>query len=40
MIENNPEEPDHHYFLGTLYSKMGQKNNAGFAFKEALKINR
>ena len=39
MIENNPEEPDHHYFLGTLYSKMGQKNNAGFAFKEALNLN-
>ena len=36
MIENNPKEPDYHYFLGTLYSKMGKKNNAGFAFKEAL----
>tara|TARA_A100001037_G_scaffold175202_1_gene157074 strand:+ start:3 stop:1646 length:1644 start_codon:yes stop_codon:yes gene_type:complete len=36
MIQNNPKEPDYHYFLGTLYSKMGKKNNAGFAFKEAL----
>ncbi len=36
MIENNPKEADFHYFLGTLYSKMGKKNNAGFAFKEAL----
>lgn len=39
MIEKNPEQPDYHYFLGTLYSKMGQKNNAGFAFKEALNLN-
>ena len=36
LIKQNPEEPDYHYFLGSLYSKMGNNNNAGFAFKEAL----
>jgi len=38
LIEQNPEEPDYHYFLGSLYSKMGNNNNAGFAFKEALEL--
>ncbi|MFQ6616502.1 MAG: tetratricopeptide repeat protein, partial [Fidelibacterota bacterium] len=38
MIASNPSNPDFHYFLGSLYAKMGQPRKAKFAFQEALEI--
>jgi len=38
LIASEPEQADHHYFLGDLYTKMGQTSNARFAFREALTL--
>ena len=38
LIAAAPEEADHHYFLGSLYTRMGQTSNARFALREALQL--
>ncbi len=38
LIGSNPSVADYHYFLGSLYSKMGQHHKARFAYEEALEI--
>ena len=38
LIAAEPEEADHHYFLGSLYTRIGQTNNARFALREALQL--
>ncbi len=38
LIASEPEVADHHYFLGSLYTKIGQTSNARFAFREALSL--
>jgi len=39
MIAKDPTNADYHYFLGSLYSRIGQHNRARFSFEEALEIN-
>lgn len=38
MIASDPSNADFHFFLGSLYAKMGQPKKARFAFQEALEI--
>lgn len=38
LIGSDPSVADYHYFLGSLYSKMGQHHKARFAYEEALEI--
>jgi len=38
MIASDPSNADYHYYLGSLYSKMSQHQNARFAYEEALEI--
>ena len=38
LIAMEPNVADHHFFLGSLYARMGQTNNAEFAFREALQL--
>jgi len=38
LIGSNPSVADYHYFLGSLYSKIGQHHKARFAYEEALEI--
>lgn len=38
LISSEPLNPDYHYFLGAMYSSMGQDNKAGYAFQEVLEI--
>ena len=38
LIAMEPNVADHHFFLGSLYTRMGQTNNAQFAFREALQL--
>lgn len=38
LIAHDPSNADYHFFVGSLYSKMGQHHNARFAYEEALEI--
>jgi len=38
LIGSNPSNANYHYFLGSLFSKMGQHHKARFAYEEALEI--
>ena len=37
-VRKNPENPDAHYFLGSLYANLGEMQKAKFSFEEALFI--
>lgn len=39
MIADDPMNADNHYYLGSLYSRMGQNQRSRFAYEEALEIN-
>ena len=38
-VSKNPENPDSHYFLGSLYANLGEMQKAKFSFEEALYLN-
>ena len=35
-VSKNPQNPDSHYFLGSLYANLGEMQKAKFSFEEAL----
>ena len=35
-VRKNPQNPDSHYFLGSLYANLGEMQKAKFSFEEAL----
>ena len=37
-VRKNPQNPDSHYFLGSLYANLGEMQKAKFSFEEALYI--
>ena len=37
-VSRNPDNPDSHYFLGSLYANLGELQKAKYAFEEALYI--
>ncbi|MEE9165923.1 MAG: tetratricopeptide repeat protein [Candidatus Neomarinimicrobiota bacterium] len=38
LIATDPTNSDYHFYLGSLFSRMGQSQNARFAYEEALEI--